>query len=107
MSKEYERATAQYKALAARAIAGDKQAHRDKQKAREEMRHIERAGARDGVLLADGKKVGEADSKKSLQAEYVRKIKKRTDDGTGNETRVLIDGKETTLSAYHRKRFGV
>lgn len=107
MSREYEKATAEYRALAARAVAGDKQAFRDKGKARLEMRNIERAAAREGVILESGKRVGETDTKKSLQAEYVRKFKKRSDDGSGNEARVMINGQETTLSGYHRKRLGV
>ncbi len=70
--KEYTRAHAAYTALAARARAGDRQAHIDKAKAFQEVRNIERQGARDGVILSGGKKQAEAESKKDLQPLVIR-----------------------------------
>jgi hypothetical protein len=103
MPSDYEKAHADYRALVKAAATGDKKAHAEKAQAMNEIRKIERDSARAGTVLSAEYKgerlvvnTTQAESKRSLQEEYVRKF-----DG---EKKVRIDGKETTLRDYHKKR---
>lgn len=103
MSKEYEKAYREYSALAQKANdssieAKDRnQAFKDKARAFEQVRGAEREAARQGTILAKGQVVKEnIPTKRDLQSEYIRKF--------DDKTPVVIDGKETTLQAFHRRR---
>ena len=103
MSKEYNEANARYAAMAAKAKGGDKDAMKEKAIIVSEMRQMERAAARDGRVLNavnnKGKievKTETAESKRSLQEEYVRKF--------DDKKPVVLEGRQTTLRAYHRER---
>lgn len=110
MSAEYVKAHQTYRDLAAKAKAGDKQAHADKAKAMEDIRNIERAAARDGTILSatyePGNKVKvqtrKAPTKRSLQEEYVRKFDSEKTvmvaDRAGEQPR------EQTLQEFHSRR---
>jgi hypothetical protein len=104
MPTDYEKAHAKYQAMAKAAAGGDADAKRDKAKAMQEIRVIEREAARAGTILsathrADGsvqQRQETAPTKQSLQEEYCR----RFDD----KTPVMIDGKKTTLREHHERR---
>jgi hypothetical protein len=103
MPSEYEKAHETYRALVKAAQSGNAQAFKDKAKAMNEIRGIEREAARAGTVLnatysGDKVKVDTTDvpSKRSLQEEYVRKF--------DPQVTVEIGGKEQTLQQYHSKR---
>ena len=103
MATDYEKAHEKYRALAKAAQAGDAQAHKDKAKAMNDIRAIEREAARAGTKLSakyqGDKVVQEAEqgrSKRSLQEEYCDKFDK--------EITVELNGKEQTLHEFHKKR---
>lgn len=125
-----QKAWEQYRRLADRAAAGDRQAHADKAKARLEAKQIEREAAKEGQALSiheTGKTVKvttkETPLKRELQGEYCRKfdnttpvaiavgpreaqpVAKQPDgspalDGNG----MPIRGKVMTLRQHHTKR---
>lgn len=103
MSAEYKKLHESYRNLAAKAKAGDKEAHAAKAVVMGEIRHAEREAANAGKPLSatyQGESVvvnvGEASSKRSLQEEYVRKF--------DDERPVNINGEEQTLRQFHRRR---
>jgi hypothetical protein len=105
MSNSYQKAQEKYRELAKRAAGGDQTAKADKAKAMNDIRAIERESARAGTVLSAvyrGDKVvvekEHTDSKRDLQGEYIRKF--------DPEKRVIINGKETTLPEFHKKRLG-
>lgn len=105
---EYEKAHAAYREAAKAAAAGDPKAKSAKADIVNGIRQIERDAARAGTVLSGyykGEKFNvreeQAESKRSLQEEYIRKFKPK--DGSA-PPKVIIDGKETTLVEHHRKR---
>jgi hypothetical protein len=96
MSAEYQKAHQAYR----KAVAENP---KDKAKAMNEIRNIERANAREGKILSAiyrGDTVvvetKDAPSKRDLQGEYIRKF--------DAAKTVPIGGKEQTLREYHTKR---
>lgn len=112
MPSEYEKAHAKYRELAKAATGGDAQAHKDKAKAMQEIRAIEREAARAGTVLNakyQGDKLvvktEQADSRRSLQEEYVRKFDDK------KKVMLPVDPREPegerraqTLREFHRRR---
>lgn len=99
LKKLYERLNAARE----KAREGDKVARKDKEKIMSEIRNTERQLAREGKpvsVSADGDSVritlGECDTKRSLQEEYVRRFDAATP--------VRINNREQTLREYHRRR---
>jgi hypothetical protein len=103
MSAEYKKLHESYRNLAAKAKAGDKDAHAAKAVVMNEIRQAERESARAGKVIsaqyqADSVVISteETSSKRSLQEEYIRKF--------DDERPVTINGQEQTLRQFHRRR---
>lgn len=99
----YQKAHGEYKKLAEAAAKGDAKAKEEKAKVFQDVRNMEREAAREGVLLAGGKQVGTAPSKRELQGEYVRKF--------DSKSKVMLpdakgEVRETTLQDHHKERLG-
>lgn len=100
---QYQKLHQDYRALAAKAAEGDKDAKRDKARVMNEIRATEQESTRNGRILSAqyrgdtvAVEVKETHTKRSLQEEYVRSF--------DNEKTVMIGGKEQTLHDYHSKR---
>lgn len=86
--------------------AGGIDARESKAQLRQECREMERESNRDGQIMTatvnrSGRvsvEVKEADSKRDLQGEYLRKF--------NNEAPVRVGGQDQTLRQYHKKRLG-
>lgn len=94
--QKYEAANKRYAEALAKSKTGDAVAFADKAKIVGEIRQMERDAAKQGTIIENGKHLGETETKRSLQEQYVRKF--------DNERPVNINGKETTMQAYHRDR---
>lgn len=126
-----QKAWENYRRLADRAVAGDRQAHQDKARAREEARQIEREAARAGEIVTPlvdkaGKvtvKTREVPSKRDRQIAYIDRFDntKIAAIGTGPEADQpivrdpqgnpsldangnVMRGTPQTLKQYHSKR---
>ena len=127
LQSEYLKARQTYHKLADRASDGDREAMRDKQKAHQEVRALERQGARDGQILNSTYKDGvvsaatkETHNKADLQREYCRKFNDEIPVVVSNKDSkpvigedgkpVVRDGKVvcgepyTSMAEYHRRR---
>lgn len=113
---DYLKAQERYQALAKAAANGDQQAFKDKAKAMNEIRGIEREAARAGTVLS-ARRVGdkivvdqqEGRSKRSQQEEYIDKFDGEVtamlpDLSSGGGDPKKRELKEQTLREYHRKR---
>ena len=104
MSAEYKKAHEAYRKLAEAVSGGNTDAKKDKIKAMNEIRSIERQSARSGEVLnaryeANGSITIEktpAPTKRSLQEEHLRRY--------DNDAKVFVGGKEQTLREYHTER---
>lgn len=96
MNKSYHDEVKRYRELAARAAEGDAQARKDKAKAMNTLRAMEREAAREGQVWSLGVKVAEGPTKRSLQEDYIR----RHDD----KRVVEINGVRQTLREFHSRR---
>jgi len=104
MSAEYKKAHESYRKLAEAVSSGNTDAKKDKIKAMNEIRSIERQSARSGEVLnaryeANGSITIEktpAPTKRSLQEEHLRRY--------DNDAKVFVGGKEQTLREYHTER---
>lgn len=84
MSKEYAAEWGRYQRLVEAALAGNAQAKKDKARARQECREMERQAARDGKIFVNGRDVSrqvareagvdQIQSKREAQNEYIRKF---------------------------------